>query len=57
MATQTAVVANVQTYLKRVDPLYADVRNWMSALEPGATFSESRIELAEEYTGTYKAKL
>lgn len=48
--------ANVQTYLQRVDQLYADIRNWISALEPTAHFSETEIELDEEATGPYKAK-
>lgn len=56
MATQAIALANVQTYLQRVNQLYVDVRKWMTALEPGAQFSESEIEIAEEATGTYKAK-
>ncbi|HVA45059.1 MAG TPA: hypothetical protein VNH11_01625 [Pirellulales bacterium] len=56
MAVQAIAMANVQTYLNRIDQLYADVRNWMAALEPSARFSESEIELAEQATGAYKAK-
>ncbi|HSZ59876.1 MAG TPA: hypothetical protein VK797_29815 [Tepidisphaeraceae bacterium] len=53
----TAVaIANVQAYLQRVDQLYADVRNWMTTLEPTSQFSETEIELTEEATGPYKAK-
>ncbi|HQU41791.1 MAG TPA: hypothetical protein PK867_03220, partial [Pirellulales bacterium] len=56
MAVQAIAMANVQTYLNRIDQLYADVRNWMAALEPSARFSESEIELAEQATGAYRAK-
>jgi len=49
-------IANVQTYLKRVDQLYADVRSWMAALEPNARFIETVVELDEEGTGPYKAR-
>jgi hypothetical protein len=56
MPAQTVAIANVQTYLQRVDHLYADVRSWITALEPNAQFSEAEIELAEEATGPYKAK-
>lgn len=56
MAAQAVAIANVQTYLQRVDRLYADVRRWMSALEPDAQFSETQIDVVEEATGPYKAK-
>jgi hypothetical protein len=56
MAAQTVAIANVQTYLQRVGQLYADVRNWMTALEPSAQFSETHFELVEEATGAYKAR-
>jgi hypothetical protein len=56
MAVQTVATANVQSYLQRVDQLYSDVRNWMTALEPNAQFSETQIELVEEATGRYQAK-
>lgn len=56
MAAQAIAMANVHTYLQRVDQLYVDVRNWMAALAPNAQFSETEIELAEEATGAYKAK-
>lgn len=56
MATQTIAQANVQTYLQRVDQLYADVRNWMTALEANVQFSETELEIAEQATGAYKAK-
>jgi hypothetical protein len=56
MAAQTTALANIQTYLQRVDRLYADVRGWMTTLEPTAQYSETPIELVEEATGAYKAK-
>ena len=56
MAAQAVAVANVDAYLRRVDQLFADVRNWMTALEPDAQFTETRIDLVEEATGPYKAK-
>ena len=56
MAAQAVTVANVQAYLQRIDQLYAAVRNWMTALEPDASFSETATELVEEATGRYKAK-
>ena len=56
MATQTIAIANVTTYLQRIERLYSDVRNWMAALEPSAQFSETPIELVEEATGPYQAK-
>jgi hypothetical protein len=55
MAAPAIAISNVQTYLRRVDQLFADVRNWMVALEPDAHCSESQIELAEGATGPYKA--
>jgi hypothetical protein len=56
MPAQAVAVANVQTYLERVEHLYTDVRVWMAALEPSTQFSETEIELDEEATGAYKAK-
>src|SRR5688500_17050818 len=56
MATQAVALANVDTYLQRVEHLYADVRNWMTALEPNAQFSEIQIDLIEQATGPYEAK-
>ena len=48
--------ANVQTYLRRVQQLYADVREWMTALEPDVQISESPVNLVEQATGPYEAK-
>src|SRR6266704_745308 len=56
MAAQAVANANVHTYLQRVDQLYTDVRNWITALEPNAQFIETEIELVEGATGPYKAK-
>ncbi len=56
MAAQAVAIANVQTYLQRVDQLYVDVRDWMKGLEPDAQFTETVIDIAEEATGAYKAK-
>ncbi len=56
MATQAVANVNVHTYLQRVDQLYTEVRNWITALEPNAQFFETEIELVEEATGPYKAK-
>ncbi len=56
MTAQTIAKENVHTYLERVDQLYADVRNWVSELDPNAKFTETEIELAEEATGAYKAR-
>lgn len=56
MAAQAVASANVQSYLRRVDQLYADVRKWMAALEPNAQFSETETELVEEATGPYKVR-
>jgi hypothetical protein len=56
MAAQAVANANVPIYLQRVDQLYAEVRNWFTALEPDAQFFETEIELDEEATGPYKAK-
>ena len=56
MAAQTLAIENVETYLQRIEQLYADVRSWMTALESNAQFSETQIELVEEATGAYKAK-
>jgi hypothetical protein len=56
MAPQAVANANVHTYLQRVDQLYADVRNWITAMEPNAQVFETEIELVEEATGPYKAK-
>ena len=53
---QTVVIENVQIYLDRVKQLYADVGNWITAMEPNAQLLESEIELVEEFTGAYKAK-
>ena len=56
MAAQAVAKANVDAYLRRVDQLYADVRNWMTALEPNVKFFETDTELNEEATGPYDAK-
>src|SRR5947208_12950070 len=56
MPAQAVANANVHTYLQRVDQLYADVRNWITALEPNVQIFETEIELVEEATGPYKAK-
>ncbi len=57
MAAQAVAVANVQTYLRRVKQLHAHVREWMTELEPDSQFSEREIELSEEATGRYKARV
>lgn len=56
MAAGTIATENVRNYLQRVDRLYADVRDWMTALEPDAQFSETTVELDEMATGPYEAK-
>jgi hypothetical protein len=56
MAAHAIAIANVQNYLHRVEELYADVRRWITTLEPNAQFSEAEIEVVEEATGPYKAK-
>jgi hypothetical protein len=56
MTAQTLAISNVQTYLQRVVALYGEVREWMTALEADAQFSETVVELVEEATGPYKAK-
>ena len=56
MPTQAIATANVRTYLQRIDQLYGDVRDWMSALEPNAKFSETQVDLDEEATGPYETK-
>jgi hypothetical protein len=56
MTALAVAIANVDTYLQRVDQLYGDLRKWMAVLEPNAQFSETVIQLAEEATGSYEAK-
>ena len=57
MQAQAIAESNLQTYLHRVDELYSDVRKWITAIEPDAQFSEPEIDLAEEATGAYKARI
>jgi hypothetical protein len=57
MTTQAVANANVQSYLQRLAQLYDDVRSWMCAFEPSSQFSETDIELLEEATGRYTARM
>jgi hypothetical protein len=56
MTAQAIAMVNVRSYLQRVDQLYADVRNWMAALEANTPFVETELELNEQATGTYQVK-
>jgi len=56
MAAQAVALANVQTYLNRIEQLYAQIRDWMAVLEPNVRFSETVVVLDEGATGGYEAK-
>lgn len=45
----------IDQYLSRLRDLYASVKEWVRADEPQATFAETSVDLAEEFTGPYKA--
>ena len=51
--TQTDVVSEFQ---ERLRELYENVKEWIREEEPKAKFTESSVELNEQFTGRYKAK-
>lgn len=54
MLTSVRAQEEIDEYRHRVDGLYDDVRAWIVARLPGATFHETRVQMNEEATGPYE---
>jgi hypothetical protein len=53
MLTATRINEEVSGYRDRVDSLYKDIRRWIAERRSDAVFSQTDLEVSEEYTGAY----
>jgi hypothetical protein len=56
MFTVIQIDEEVDRYRRRLDELYGDVRLWVTSRYANAAFSQSRVDLSEEATGTYEVQ-
>src|SRR5437868_15068549 len=54
MLTAVRAQQEIDNYRRRVNALYDEVRAWILARLPGATFRRTPVEMNEEATGGYK---
>lgn len=56
MPNTTGTREEIDQYLSRLRDLYASVKSWVRQSEPQAQFTQALVDLAEEFTGPYKAE-